>query len=340
MRLMLSDIIKDWLAKSVILAVRESQDQGISTIFPVKKKNQKKIRPVINLKPFNLMTKSIHFKMENLKATRSILRSGNWCTKIDIKDAFLHVPVHPSRRRYLRFRWENQLYEFQALPFGLNHSPRLFTKVMRPIAQYLRAEGIRCMFYIDDILIVADSITQANLHSKITTDLLTSLGFLINWEKSILQPTQVIEFLGTLIDTRSMDFRVPDYKAKNFRRMASRILSKAQNGQQFSARALARVVGKLNATADMCWSQRRHTWGLMHVKNQALRMGGWERKISLSLEARHDLMWWTTFDPSKPDTATSIVTVDPTVVFSCDASSFGWGGHWDLDGTPRIARGF
>ena len=39
---------------------------------------------------------------------------------IDLKDAYLLVPINERDRKYLRFTWEDRMYEFQCLPFGLS----------------------------------------------------------------------------------------------------------------------------------------------------------------------------------------------------------------------------
>ena len=39
--------------------------------------------------------------------------------------------------------------------------------------------------------------------------LLESLGFMINNKKSVLQPTQVLEFLGIMVDTLAMELNLP-----------------------------------------------------------------------------------------------------------------------------------
>ena len=64
-------------------------------------------------------------------------------------------------RRFLRFIWKGQAYAYTALPFGLSASPSCFTKVMKPVVRCLRAEGIRVVFYLDDILLLVGSEANA-----------------------------------------------------------------------------------------------------------------------------------------------------------------------------------
>ncbi|KAI8518767.1 hypothetical protein Bbelb_020240 [Branchiostoma belcheri] len=69
----------------------------------------------------------------------------------DLKDAYFTVPIFHNHRKYLRFIWKDSLYEFAVLPFGLSSAPRVFTKILKPIAAQLRALGVRLVIYLDDI---------------------------------------------------------------------------------------------------------------------------------------------------------------------------------------------
>lgn len=50
---------------------------------------------------------------------------------IDMNDAYYPIPVKSEDRKYLRFTWEDQFYEFTCLPNGLCVPPRQFTKVLK-----------------------------------------------------------------------------------------------------------------------------------------------------------------------------------------------------------------
>ena len=114
-------------------------------------------RPIVNLKPLNKFIKYEHFKMENLDSARFILRKGDWMVKLDLKDAYLTIPVHPSHQKFLRFAWKGRVFQFNCLAFGLAPAPRLFTKILKVVAAYLRKHGMRLIIYLDDILIMNSS---------------------------------------------------------------------------------------------------------------------------------------------------------------------------------------
>lgn len=37
---------------------------------------------------------------------------------IDIKDAFYSVPIHNDHKKYLRFMWRGQYFQFRVMPNG------------------------------------------------------------------------------------------------------------------------------------------------------------------------------------------------------------------------------
>ena len=189
MELKISEEIKAMTAKGAIRPVANPSTQGFfSRIFLVPKKDGGS-RPVINLRPLNQYIKYQHFKMEGMHVVQDLLQSGDWMCRIDLKDAYFSIPVHQDDRRYLRFIWQNQHYEFTCLPFGLSSAPRVFTKILRPIMGFFRTQGIRGVIYLDDLLIMHQD--RQAVYDKLAMVLATleRLGFLVNYPKSQLVPS-------------------------------------------------------------------------------------------------------------------------------------------------------
>jgi len=78
--------------------------------------------------------------------------------KIDMKDAYFNVPLHPAFRKYVKFSWRGTLYEFLCLCFGLGPGPRIFTTLLKVPIQLLRRLEIRLVIYLDDILILGETL--------------------------------------------------------------------------------------------------------------------------------------------------------------------------------------
>ena len=109
---------------------------------------------------------------------------------VDLRDAYYTVPIHPESRKYLRFIWNDQLWQFKALPNGLSSAPRQFTKILKPVLASLRCSGHLVLAYFDDTIIIGKSKADAEKAVQATVDLLSTLGFIIHPDKSVLIPAQ------------------------------------------------------------------------------------------------------------------------------------------------------
>ena len=191
-----------------------TRDGFYSRLFLVPKKGGS-MRPVIDLSSLNKFIVNEHFQMENLSCLKTLLLPGDFMTNIDLKDAYLSASVHKTSRKLLRFLWKGTSYQFKALPFGLCSAPRIFTKVLKPVAVFLRRKAIRVLIYLDDFLLLAATVQEAVKNTQLVVSLLQSLGFTINPKKSLLIPTQAITFLGFQIDsTRMMLYLLEEKTAK------------------------------------------------------------------------------------------------------------------------------
>lgn len=195
--------IKSLQDKGAIHQASLSDPGFVSSLFMVPKKGGGQ-RPVINLKALNNFVEYSHFKMEGIHMLRDLLRKDDFMVKLDLKDAYFTVPVWINHQKYLRFLWKGTMWEFACLPFGLASAPRVFTKIMKPVIGMLRKMGVRLIVYLDDILIMAESKQLATQHAQLVASTLENLGFVVNYEKSVLTPSLQMEFLGFLVDSKTL----------------------------------------------------------------------------------------------------------------------------------------
>ena len=111
---------------------------------------------------------------------------GAYFTSIDISDAFHHIPIHTRFQKYLAFTHEGKLFFFQAMPFGINIGPRIFSLIATEAVKYLHNIGISASVYIDDWLLWNRSPRALTLHTSTTVNLPQKLGFTLNLKKSLL----------------------------------------------------------------------------------------------------------------------------------------------------------
>ena len=118
-------------------------------------------RPVIDLSQLNCFVDVSHFQMETIQSALLSVRQGDWMASINLKEAYLQVPVHPDSHHFLRFVSKGHVYQFKALCFGLSTAPQVFTRVMAPVSAILHSMGICMRRYLDDWLVQSSS--QASL---------------------------------------------------------------------------------------------------------------------------------------------------------------------------------
>ena len=140
-------------------AVHIVPDQGtrtgfMSTFFLVPKKGADIRRLILNLKPLNPFIRPKRFRMETLWAILESIDTPAWGLSLDLRDAYLQVPIRAKHRKFLRFLYNGTLYEFVGLPFGLSTSPRVFICMVRAIGAALWRRRLLIFQYLDDWLIM------------------------------------------------------------------------------------------------------------------------------------------------------------------------------------------
>ncbi|XP_050292960.1 uncharacterized protein LOC126733621 isoform X1 [Anthonomus grandis grandis] len=273
-----------------------------------------------------------HFKLEDHRTVLRLLHHNNYLAKIDLKDAYFLLSMQKKYRKYLRFKFRNVMYEFNSLPFGLSVAPFIFTKIMKQVAGFLRKLNILLIFYLDDILLLADSKSQCIKNIKTTTQLLENLGFIININKSVLQPEQTINFFGFSFNSASLKISLPEKNIYSIKQKIKQFKRKIQ----CTVRVFAQLLGKLVASCPATKYGFAHLKILEIIKHSAIRSDyqNYNKKMEICDSIRNELSWWENNIGKGQDIKPHQFKLE---IFS-DASPTGWGafcgkntfhGFWD-----------
>lgn len=206
-----------------------------------------------------------------------------------------------------------------ALPFGLSSAPYIFTKLLKPLATVLREKGFLSVIYLDEFLLIGDTLQECRRNVEETLRLLNSLGFVTNLQKCELSPSQERKFLGFTLNSSRM---LPEGK----RLAILKRLKSYSVKQSCKIRDFASLIGSLNS---IC---RTVAYGPIYIRNFERQKflvcvdskDNYDAQMRLCSELQPDFQWWIRKLQS-PLISRSLIKRSFTYEIFSDASSTGWG---------------
>jgi hypothetical protein len=95
-------------------------------------------------------------------------------------------------------------------------------------------------------------------------------GFLLHADKSVYEPTQVIKYLGFIIDSRSMTLQLPNNKMQKIKRALQQALNDATAQVPWTVRQAAQLVGWLLAALPATRYGQGHLRALWRTQRSGL----------------------------------------------------------------------
>ena len=300
----------------------------ISPIGCVPKKGGKN-RLIVDLRRINQSCEELNFQYEDINTVIDYVQPHDQLITLDIKNGYHHIPVALEHQQYLGISFQGRYFVWQVLPFGLSSSPYFFCKTVRPIIQYLRLKNIRLSSYVDDFILLARKQCMQSQRS-IFLDTLRNLGWVINVEKSSLNPGSTKTFIGYKITTGDKPIlRIPNERIHRLRKDIKRALAQ----QHVSARILARIAGQCVSMAKAVLPAKlllRSTYRLLASKTD------WSDLLIIDPATKQDLEWW--LQALKSWNGAPIHTGPVDFQMETDASMTGWGAM--VKNTNQAAAGF
>ena len=246
--------------------------------------------------------------------------------KLDIKDAYRLIPVHPQDRRFLGISWQGAVYVDCQLPFGLASAPAIFSAVAQALEWILRARGVSHMIhYLDDFLVLgAPNSPECADALAITLHTCAELGVPLAADK-IEGPTTSLTFLGIQLDSTSLSLSLPGDRLGELRGMLDRWVGRKciNEPKQFQS-----LVGHLVHATQVVPLGKAFLANLFPLA-QTLKPGQYRR---INAPSRSDLAWWQTLCTSWSGVSAQqlLLLNDPAHHLFTDASG-SWGcGAWSL----------
>ena len=215
---------------------------------------------------------------------------GTLLAKIDIRDAYRLIPVHPDDRPLLGMAWRSQFFVDLALPSGLRSAPFIFNQFAEGWHWILQHNhGIRFLLhYLDDFLTGGAPYSDECLQNlRILQSVALCLGIPLAEEK-VEGPSTTLPFLGVELDTLLLQARLPEDKVSALQNLLCSWSAK----RVCLRRDLESLLGHLHHAAKVVYPGRtflrRLTDLLRGTRSQS-------HFIRLNHETRSDLLWWSIF---------------------------------------------
>jgi hypothetical protein len=292
------------------------------------------------------------FQMEGVQEVAEMIQRGDYGMIVDLKDAYLTLGLHPSHRKYCRFRCPktHARYQWKTVSFGTSEAPKLCTKILRPLIGILKSLGIRCLIYIDDLLLLDQDPLRLARAMAIAMELLqVQVGLQLKLSKGNLYPSQVFTCLGIIWDTTKLSCHIPAKRIKALQGTARRLLKisapmgRESTGRSVPTRDLARFVGQVVSTSRAIRPAKRRLLFIQHALSKAVRKKGWNGQVFLSPNVRRALEWWTSEEPWKAngnDILPPVKAIQLSLRTDAATHNAGYGGEM-IRGQHRFqTRGF
>ena len=294
-----------------------------------------KLRLILDLSNLNQLIVKKPVKYEDLRTVLQLFFPGTFVFSFDLMSAYHHIDICEEHTKFLSFKWPSvngvmHFYEFKVLPFGLCSAPYIFTKVMRQLVKFWRGKGYLILLYLDDGLAGAPTFDRAQTLSGAVCQDLACSGFTINYEKSVLVPTQRITFLGAILDFETGSIFIPPKRILKLKLSLQACIF----SDRIKARELACITGQIIsmscAVGNITRLMTRNCYAAIEVKTY------WDQWLPISPEIRYELSFWLNNIDCINGKAMFPKSSAVGLVYS-DASDSGFGGYSVQCGLDLVA---
>ena len=200
-------------------------------------------------------------------------------------------------------------------------APQVFSRVMAPVSAILHSWGIRMRRYLDDWLVQSSSRDSLLRDLQRVLDLCRELGIVVNTEKSHLEPSQALQYLGVVIDARSFRASPSPERVARLLSTAGEFLSSADP----PASTWLSLLGMLSSLSHLVPGGRLRVRSLQLCLHRSWDREDQSIRIPWSQDCLRDLMWW--FHLPRLQFGVSLQQISPDLDFWSDALDVGWGAH-------------
>lgn len=192
-KLKVREIVNDLKDKGII---RESNSEYASPIILVKKKDGSD-RMCVDYRALNRLTVRDRYPLPLIDDHVDRLGNFKYFTSLDMATGFHQIPLDEQSIHKTAFVTPEGHFEYLRMPYGLTNSPIVYQRIINNTLRK-HIEGGNVLVYVDDVLIMSNTVEEGVTLLRQVLRTLTDSGFSINLRKCTFLATEV-EYLGRLI---------------------------------------------------------------------------------------------------------------------------------------------
>lgn len=181
--------IEELIKRDIIEEVK-GPSRWVSPMVPAIKDNGE-MRLCIDMRRANQAIIRENHPLPTMDKLLPKVRDAKYFTKLDVKDAFHQIEIHPDSRHITTFITHRGLLRYKRLMFGISCAPEIFQKTLeRMLVGY---EGV--INYIDDILVYGKDLEEHNERLNKVMTILKNNDVVLRDDKCLFRK-KVVNFLG------------------------------------------------------------------------------------------------------------------------------------------------
>lgn len=181
----------------------------ISNLVIAKKKSGG-IRVCVDLRSVNKAVIPDKYPLPTAEELTTHFHGSTVFTKLDLRQGYLQVPLHPSSRDLTAFVTHAGVFRYTRMPFGLSSAPSCFQKVMATIFAGIPGVAV----FLDDIVVHASDVQTHNDRLSRVVSALMAHNLTLNGEKCTFAAS-AIDFVGFRLTSRGISPLQSNIKAIN-----------------------------------------------------------------------------------------------------------------------------
>uniref|UniRef100_A0A3B1IV37 Gypsy retrotransposon integrase-like protein 1 n=1 Tax=Astyanax mexicanus TaxID=7994 RepID=A0A3B1IV37_ASTMX len=193
----MNDYVTEALAQGFI---RPSKSPVGSGFFFVKKKDGG-LRPCIDYRGLNAITKKFAYPLPLIPSALEQLRTASYFTKLDLRSAYNLIRIREGDEWKTAFTTTNGHYEYQVMSYGLANAPAVFQSFMNDVFRDMIGKYVT--LFIDDILIYSPDLESHVKHVHSVLQKLLDNNLYAKAEKCEFH-LQRVAFLGYVISSQGV----------------------------------------------------------------------------------------------------------------------------------------